>query len=104
MRAPEQEGAVAPRARVDDARSPGRRSGEERQDRQNGNVAIEDGVCHAVNARLGKTKPEVDPVPPRKAVPPNGANGAHGAGGGKTAVTTPPKPNDPSKARKVGYV
>jgi len=58
----------------------------------------------------GSAKPEEDPVPPRAAKngAPNGANGVHGkpAGGSNPQAggSGQPKPTDPGKARKVGYV
>ena len=57
----------------------------------------------------GSAKPEDDPLPPRGGGR-NGVNGAngvqHGKGGqgGQSTGSGPPKPTDPGKARKVGYV
>ncbi|HVE84532.1 MAG TPA: tetratricopeptide repeat protein, partial [Myxococcales bacterium] len=53
-------------------------------------------------------RPEEDPLPPRKNGAANGANGVHGKAPGSNPGTPAgsgaPKPTDPGKARKVGYV
>ncbi|MBI3180851.1 MAG: tetratricopeptide repeat protein [Myxococcales bacterium] len=68
-------------------------------------------VANLVSRLSSSTKPEDDPLPPRKPGGPNGANGAptkSGPSGGPSGRGDPSgasaKPPDPSKARKVGYV
>jgi hypothetical protein len=64
-------------------------------------------VGGAVGRLSGSAKPEEDSLPPKKNGAANGANGVHGkAPSGSTAQSGSgaPKPTDPGKARKVGYV
>ncbi|HYV43873.1 MAG TPA: tetratricopeptide repeat protein [Myxococcaceae bacterium] len=64
-------------------------------------------VAAAVSRLSGSAKPEEDALPPRRNGVANGANGVHGktpSGSSAQAGSGSPKPTDPGKARKVGYV